>query len=426
MNSIDFDPRFVSRLTRRTLALILAGGRGSRLHELTDWRAKPAVQFGGKFRIIDFPLSNCMNSGIRRIGVLTQYKAHSLIRHLVQGWSHFNNSALNEFVDILPASQRTGDEWYAGTADAIYQNLDIIRTHKPDFVLVLSGDHIYKMDYGPMLAYHVASGADMTVSCMEVPLAEAAEAFGVMIADSDSRVTGFQEKPAEPVPLPDQPDLCLASMGNYVFNTDFLYEQLIRDHKEPGSAHDFGKNIIPRIIAEHRVYAYPFRDTKTNNRAYWRDVGTLDAFWEANMELVSVSPELNLYDSDWPILTDQAQLPPAKFVFDSDERRGMAVDSMVSGGCLISGARLKHSLLFSNVTVNSYSVVEDTVVLPDVDIGRHCRIKRTIMDRGCQIPEGMVIGHNLEDDRQRGFRITSNGIVLVTPKMLGQTELAAG
>jgi glucose-1-phosphate adenylyltransferase len=421
VNSIDFDPRFVSRLTRRTLALILAGGRGSRLHELTDWRAKPAVQFGGKFRIIDFPLSNCVNSGIRRVGVLTQYKAHSLIRHLVQGWSHFN-SALNEFIDILPASQRTGDEWYAGTADAIYQNLDIIRTHKPDFVLVLSGDHIYKMDYGPMLAYHVASGADMTVSCMEVPLAEAAEAFGVMIADSNSRVTGFQEKPTDPAPLPDQPDLCLASMGNYVFNTEFLYEQLIRDHNESDSAHDFGKNIIPRIMAEHRVYAYPFRDTKTNGRAYWRDVGTLDAFWEANMELVSVSPELNLYDSEWPILTDQAQLPPAKFVFDSDDRRGMAVDSMVSGGCLISGARLKHSLLFSNVTVNSYSEVEDTVVLPDVNIGRHCRIKRTIIDRGCQIPEGMVIGHNLEDDRQRGFRITPNGVVLVTPKMLGQTE----
>jgi glucose-1-phosphate adenylyltransferase len=280
--------RFVSLLTRHCLALVLAGGQGSRLHELTDWRAKPAVPFGGKFRIIDFPLSNCVNSGIRQIGVLTQYKAHSLIQHLVLGWSHFRRE-LGEFLEVLPASQRVGGEWYRGTADAIYQNLDIIRTHRPDYVLVLSGDHIYKMDYGPMLAFHVESGADMTVSCLEVPLAEAAGAYGVMAVDADQRVVGFEEKPAVPRSIPGQPGMCMASMGNYIFNTDFLYSQLIADSDITDSAHDFGKDIIPTLIGRHKVHAYPFRDGKTGGRAYWRDVGTLDAYWQANMELRFVS-----------------------------------------------------------------------------------------------------------------------------------------
>ena len=365
----DKDPRFVSRLTRQTLALVLAGGRGSRLYELTDWRAKPAVHFGGKFRIIDFPLSNCINSDIRRIGVLTQYKAHSLIRHLVHGWSHFK-SELNEFVEVLPASQRAGSDWYLGTADAIYQNLDIIRAYWPDYVLVLSGDHIYKMDYGTMLAFHVDKQADMTISCLEVPLEEAAGAFGVMTVNENGRVIGFDEKPAQPMPIPGQSERCLASMGNYVFNTEFLYEQLIKDADISESDHDFGKNIIPSVIEPYQVFAYPFRDPATGQRAYWRDVGTVDAFWEANMELVSVSPELNIYDQDWPILTHQGQLPPAKFVFDDEDRRGLAIGSMVSGGCVISGATVYRSLLFSNVTVHSYAQVEDTVVMPDVDIER--------------------------------------------------------
>ena len=416
---IKKNSRFVSRLTRQTLALVLAGGRGSRLYELTDWRAKPGVPFGGKFRIIDFPLSNCINSGIRRIGVLTQYKAHSLIRHLIRGWTRFD-SELDEFVEILPASQRAGGEWYQGTADAVYQNLDIMRTHKPKYVLILSGDHIYKMDYGNMMAMHVESKADMTISCLEVPIEEAAGAYGVLTMNKSGRIIEFNEKPAEPTPIPGQPGLCLASMGNYLFNTEFLYEQLIKDADDPKSSHDFGKDIIPSIIEKYQVYAHPFRDPETNQRAYWRDVGTLDAFWEANMELVMVSPELNLYDHEWPILTHQAQLPPAKFVFDLEDRRGMAVDSMVSGGCVISGSQIKRSLLFSNVKVNSYASVLDSVILPDVEIGQKARINKAIIDRGCTIEAGMVIGEDHEADRKRGFRITEKGVVLVTPDMLHQ------
>ena len=413
------DSRFVSRLTRETLALVLAGGRGSRLYELTDWRAKPAVPFGGKFRIIDFPLSNCINSGIRRVGVLTQYKAHSLIRHLIRGWSRFDRE-LDEFVEILPASQRAGGEWYQGTADAVYQNIDIMRAHKPKYVLILSGDHIYKMDYGNMMALHVENRADMTVSCLEVPIEEAAGAYGVLTADESGRIVEFNEKPAVPTPIPGQPGHCLASMGNYLFNTEFLYEQIIKDADDPKSAHDFGNNIIPSIIEKYQVYAHPFRDKDTDKRAYWRDVGTLDAFWEANMELVNVSPELNLYDQDWPILTHQAQLPPAKFVFDLDDRRGMAVDSMVSGGCIISGAQLKRSLLFSNVKIHSYAEVVDSVILPDVEIGQHARINKAIIDRGCTLEESMVIGEDHEADKKRGFRVTEQGVVLVTPDMLNQ------
>ena len=421
MNDDFRDTRFVSRLTRETLALILAGGQGSRLYELTQWRAKPSLYFGGKFRIIDFALSNCINSGVRRVGVLTQYKAHSLIRHLVRGWSTFLPGD-REFVEILPASQRTGADWYRGTADAVYQNLDIIRTHDPKLVLILAGDHIYKMDFGPFLATHVELEADMTVCCIEVPLAEAAGALGVMTVDETGRVIAFDEKPEHPNPIPGKPDLCLASMGNYVFDTRFLYEQVIKDADTRDSAHDFGRNIIPSIIKNYRVYAYPFRDPATDEQAYWRDVGTLDAFWEANMELISPDPELNLYNQQWPMWTYQVQLPPAKFVFDQDHRRGMAVDSAVSGGCIISGSKLRKTLLFSNVRVHSYSNIEEAVILPETVISRNCKIRRAIIDRGCQIPEGSVIGYDPEQDNANGFRITEKGLVLVTRGMLGQRE----
>jgi len=413
----DQNPRFVSRLTRNTLALILAGGRGSRLKHLTMWRAKPAVPFAGKFRIIDFPLSNCMNSGIRRIGVLTQYKAHSLILHIQRGWG-FLRGEFGEFVELLPAQQRIESNWYAGTADAVYQNLDIIRNHDPDYVLVLAGDHIYKMDYGTMIAHHVDSGADMTVGCIEVGLEKARE-FGVMGIGEESRVRKFQEKPEHPEPLPGRPDLALASMGIYLFNKGFLFEQLIRDADTGSSTHDFGKDLIPKVIERYRVVAYSFRDAKTGDQAYWRDVGTVDAFWEANLELIGVTPPLNLYDDAWPIWTYQEQLPPAKFVFDDDDRRGMAVDSMVSGGCIISGSILRHSLLFSNVRINSYSYIEDSVALPDVNIGRNCRIYKAVIDRGCRIPEGTVIGKDPDADAER-FYLSPGGVTLVTPDMLGQ------
>jgi len=411
--------RNVSRLTRETLGLVLAGGQGSRLYELTEWRAKPSLYFGGKFRIIDFPLSNCINSGIRRIGVLTQYKAHSLIRHLVQGWGKFNTGT-REFVEILPASQRIGGEWYRGTADAVYQNLDIIRTHDPKYVLILAGDHIYKMDYGPLLAHHARVNADMTVCCIEVPIEEAAGQLGVMTVDKDGRVIAFDEKPENPTPTYGKTDTCMASMGNYVFNTHFLYEQIIKDADDPNTQHDFGRNIIPAIIGRYNIHAYPLRDPKTGKQAYWRDVGTLDAYYEANMELVSVSPEFNLYDNNWPIFTDQVQAPPAKFVFNDDHRRGMAVDSMVSGGCVISGAALRGSLLFSNSNVHSYSTVEASVIMPDVEVGQHCHIKRAIIDRGSIIPDGTHIGRDPDEDRARGFRVTDSGLTLVTPDMLGQ------
>ena len=417
----DDDPRFISRLTRETIALILAGGQGSRLHELTLWRAKPALYFGGKYRLIDFPLSNCLNSGIRRIGVLTQYKAHSLIRHLVHGWSWFQAGAGNrEFVEILPASQRVGGEWYRGTADAVYQNLDIVRTHDPRYVLILSGDHIYKMDYGPFLASHAETEADMTICCIEVPLEEAAGQFGVMTVDDTGRIIAFDEKPEKPNPIPGKPGLCLASMGNYIFNTKFLYEQVIKDADTPGTQHDFGRNIIPSIIEGYQVYAYAFRDPETNQQAYWRDVGTIQAYWEANIEMVSVSPQLNLYDQKWPVLTYQIQSPPAKFVFDDDDRRGEAIQSMVSGGCVISGAHVSKSLLFSRCVVHSYTTVNESVVLPEVDIGQNCRINRAIIDRGSIIPDGTIVGEDHDDDRERGFRVTKSGLTLVTPDMLGQ------
>jgi len=362
------DARFVSTLTRNTLALILAGGRGSRLKQLTDWRAKPSVPFGGKFRIIDFCLSNCFNSGVRRVSVLTQYKAHSLIRHIQKGWGHFRGE-FNEFVELLPAQQRLDElSWYQGTADAVYQNLDIIRDHAPEFVLILAGDHVYKMDYGPMLAYHERMNADLTVACVEVDL-ESAKSFGVMEVDNQHRVTNFLEKPQNPTPTPGKPDQALASMGIYVFNTKFLYEQLSKDAQTTTSSHDFGKDIIPNIINKYRVFAYPFRETSSDVQAYWRDVGTLDSYWLANMELIGVTPPLNLYDNHFPIWTYQEQLPPAKFVFDDENRRGMAVDSMVSGGCIISGASVRRSLLFSNVKINtgatSCQIITECLIITD-------------------------------------------------------------
>lgn len=409
--------RFISNLTRNTLALIMAGGRGSRLSHLTQWRAKPAVPFGGKFRIIDFPLSNCVNSGIRQIGVLTQYKAHSLILHIQRGWGHLR-AEFGEFVELLPAQQRVETSWYTGTADSIFQNLDIIRMHAPEYVLILAGDHIYKMDYGDMLAAHVENKADITVGCIEVSL-EQAKSYGVMGVNEENRIHSFLEKPENPEPLPGSDDSALCSMGIYVFNTSFLFEQLIKDADTPNSSHDFGKDIIPSAIEKYRVYAYPFRDVQSGKQSYWRDVGTVDAFWAANLELIGVTPELNLYDNKWPIWTYQEQLPPAKFIFDEDQRRGMAVDSLVSGGCIISGATIRNSLLFSNVCVDDYSQINSTVLLPEVVVGKNCVIKKAVIDKGCEIPDGMVIGENLADDERR-FYVTPNGVVLVTPDMLGQ------
>ncbi len=415
--------RFVSALTRDTFAVLLAGGRGSRLHQLTDWRAKPAVPFGGKFRIIDFTLSNCVNSGVKRVAVATQYKAHSLIRHIQRGWS-FLEGRFDEFIDIVPAAQQVSESaWYQGTADAVYQNLNVIHRSRPRHVLVVSGDHIYKMDYGRMLAEHVSRDADLSVACVEVPLAEASQ-FGIMEADVDGRVLGFAEKPATPKAIPGNPGVALASMGVYVFDTAFLFEQLQRDASDPESSHDFGKDVIPHCVAHHRVHAHRFAEscvgTPHGARPYWRDVGTIDAYWEANMELTKVTPELNLYDRDWPIWTWQEQLPPAKFVFDDDGRRGMAVDSLVSGGDVISGSTVRRSLLFSNVRVNSFSTIEDSVVLPDVRIGRGVTLRRCVIDKGAEIPPGTTIGVDPQEDRRR-FHVTARGVTLVTPEMLGQS-----
>jgi glucose-1-phosphate adenylyltransferase len=413
--------RFVSSITKSTYAMILAGGRGTRLHQLTDWRAKPAVPFGGKFRIIDFVLSNCVNSGIRRIGVATQYKSHSLIQHTQRGWS-FLNGQFGEFIDVLPAQQRIEEMWYRGTADAVFQNLDIMRTTNPDYVLILAGDHVYKMDYGKLLAFHVEKQADMTVACIEVPTKDAS-GFGVMGVNMESQVVNFNEKPEYPTPIPGNPDMALASMGVYVFNTRFLYEQLVRDADDKNSSHDFGKDIIPHLVSAHyRVFAQSFEESCVNLNGevpYWRDVGTIDAYWEANMELTKVTPALNMYDQEWPIWTYQEQLPPAKFVFDDSTRRGMAVDSLVSGGCIISGACVRNSLLFSNVHIHSYSNVEESVILPNVKVSRNVTLKRVVVDKNCVIPEGMTVGVNREEDARRFF-VSDNGITLITPDMLGQ------
>ncbi|MBK8016313.1 MAG: glucose-1-phosphate adenylyltransferase [Betaproteobacteria bacterium] len=415
------DPRFVSRLTKNTYALVLAGGKGSRLRNLTDWRAKPAVPFGGKFRIVDFVLSNCVNSGIRQIGVATQYKAHSLIRHIQRGWS-FLDGRFKEFVDVLPASQRTSDEsWYQGTADAVYQNLDILRSYHPEYVLVLGGDHIYKMDYGKMLSDHVLKGADVTVACLEVPV-ETATAFGVMGIDADWRVREFVEKPANPESVPGKPGKALVSMGIYAFNAAFLYEQLEIDTRLKDSSHDFGKDLIPYLVGNAKVFAHNFIESCVavkDGVPYWRDVGEVEAFWEANLDLSRVDPELNLYDTKWPIWTHQEQLPPAKFVFDEEGRRGYAVDSLVSGGCIVSGSRVARSVLFSNVRVHSYGEIEDSVLLPDVVVGRRVKLRKCVVDKRSMLPDGIEIGFDPEEDAKR-FYVSDNGITLVTPDMLGQ------
>jgi glucose-1-phosphate adenylyltransferase len=407
--------RYLSRLTRGTLAVIMAGGRGERLKHLTEDRCKPATPFGGKFRIIDFALSNCVNSGIRQISVLTQYKAHSLIQHIQRGWGYLRGE-FGEFVEIIPAQQRRGSDWYQGTADALWQNMDLIRAHRPLHVLVLAGDHIYKMDYGPMIGFHVEKEADITVGVVEVPLSRARE-FGVLGVDESNRVLNFLEKPRDPPPMPGRPDVALASMGIYVFNPRLLERLLRADAENPASAHDFGKNIIPDAIEKLRVFAYPFEDVRTKAQNYWRDVGTVDAYYEANLELVTVSPELNIYDEQWPIWTYQEQLPPAKFVFDDPDRRGTALDSMVSGGCIISGSRVANSLLFSNVRVHDYSQIEGAVILPRVRVGERCVIRRAIVDEGSLIPDGMQIGVDPQADRER-FYVTENGVTLVTPAML--------
>ncbi|MFW5329843.1 glucose-1-phosphate adenylyltransferase [Hydrogenophaga sp. ZJX-1] len=408
------------QLAKRTIALVLAGGRGSRLHALTDRRAKPAVYFGGKFRIIDFALSNCLNSGVRRIGVLTQYKSHSLLRHLQRGWSFLRNE-FNEFIDLLPAQQRMGDEsWYLGTADAVYQNLDILRAHKPEYILVLAGDHIYKMDYAELIADHVAQGRKCTVGCIEVPVAEAS-AFGVMAIDDQRRIVEFLEKPAQPPSMPGKPGVALASMGIYVFNADHLFEALKTDAETAGSSRDFGKDLIPAMVAAGEAVAHPFGMSCVKSApeapAYWRDVGTVDAYWAANLDLTNMIPELDMYDREWPIWTYQEQLAPAKFVFDDEGRRGMAVDSLVSGGCIISGAHVRRSVLFSKVRLHSYASVEEAVLLPEVDVGRNCQLRKVVIDNGCVIPDSMQIGFDAAEDARRFFR-TDSGVVLVTRDML--------
>jgi glucose-1-phosphate adenylyltransferase len=409
-------------LARTAMAYVLAGGRGSRLMELTDRRAKPAVYFGCKSRIIDFALSNALNSGIRRIGVATQYKAHSLIRHLQRGWNFFRVER-NESFDILPASQRVSEtEWYAGTADAVYQNIDIIEAYGPEHIIILAGDHVYKMDYEPMLQMHYEREADVTVGCIEVPRMEAI-AFGVMHVDAADRVVAFLEKPKDPPGMPDKLDTALASMGIYVFATKFLFDELRRDAADPNSSRDFGKDIIPYLVKHGNAVAHRFPQSCVRSEfeaeAYWRDVGTLDAYWKANIDLTDVLPALDLYDSEWPIWTYGEVTPPAKFVHNQDGRRGQAVSSLVSGGCIVSGASLSQSLLFTGVRAHSYSSVENSVVMPYVDIGRSVRLKNVIVDRGVRIPAGLVVGEDPLLDAQR-FRRTEQGICLITQPMIDQ------
>lgn len=407
--------RYVSRLTSGTLAVVMAGGRGERLKALTEHRCKPATPFGGKFRIIDFVLSNCVNSGIRQIAVLTQYKAQSLIQHIQRGWSYLRGE-LGEFVELIPAQQQIGPHWYLGTADSVYQNLEFIRSHHPTHVLILAGDHIYKMDYGPMIAYHEQCEADITVGVVDVPI-ERANEFGILTTDEANRVVKFAEKPQHPDPILHNAHLARASMGIYVIALDRLEKLLIEDAANTTSSHDFGKNIIPPAIDKLRVFAYPFEDVETRAQNYWRDVGNVDALYEANMELVSLDPELNIYDHQWPIWTYQAQQPPAKFVLDDEGRRGMAVNSMVAGGCIISGAYVAESLLSSDVRIEDSSVILNSVLLPHVTVGRRVKIKRCIIDEHCVIPDDLVIGHDPVADQKRFF-VTRNGVVLVTPDML--------
>jgi glucose-1-phosphate adenylyltransferase len=409
--------RFVSLLTRETLALIMAGGRGSRLQQLTLYRSKPAVHFGGKYRIIDFTLSNCINSGIRKVGVLTQYKSHSLIQHLQSGWS-FLRGQVGEFIELLPADQRPDNSlWYAGTADAVYQNIECIRAHQPKHVLILAGDHIYKMDYGPMLAHHAATKAQVTIGCIEVPITEAHQ-FGVVEMEEDTRIRSFIEKSPAPKTMPGRPDRALASMGIYVFDARFLLDLLRQDAGRSMSSHDFGHDVIPGAIRAGRVYAYPFHDMYDDTKpGYWRDVGTVDAYWRANLELTGVTPELNLYDEQWPIWTRQEQVPPAKFVLDDQGERGLAIDSLVSGGCIVSGAMVHRSVMFVQSRVEPGSVIRNSLLLPNVSVGRRCEIRNAVIDAGCQIPDGMKIGVDAESDA-RHFHRTPGGVTLVTRDML--------
>ncbi|APH71401.1 glucose-1-phosphate adenylyltransferase [Aquibium oceanicum] len=414
----------IQPLARDAMAYVLAGGRGSRLKELTDVRAKPAVYFGGKTRIIDFALSNALNSGIRRIGVATQYKAHSLIRHLQRGWNFFRPER-NESFDILPASQRVSEtQWYEGTADAVYQNIDIIEDYGVEFMVILAGDHIYKMDYESMLREHVDTGADVTVGCLEVPRMEAT-GFGVMHVDKEDRIVSFIEKPADPPGIPDRPDVALASMGIYVFRTKFLMEELRRDASQPGSNRDFGKDIIPHIVANGKAVAHRFSKSCVRSNfeteSYWRDVGTVDAYWEANIDLTDITPELDLYDRDWPIWTYAEIKPPAKFVHDEEGRRGSAVSSLVAGDCIISGAKLRRSLIFTGARVNSFSMLDEAVVLPDCYVGRNARLTRVVIDRGVRIPEGLVVGEDPDVDARR-FRLTERGVCLITQDMIDRLD----
>lgn len=407
------------------MAIVLAGGRGSRLKELTETRAKPAVYFGGKSRIIDFALSNALNSGIRKIGVATQYKAHSLIRHLQRGWNFFR-AERNEIFDILPASQRVEEgKWYAGTADAVAQNIDILEGYEADYIVILAGDHIYKMDYELMLEQHVESNADVTVGCIEVPREEAT-GFGVMKVDTTGRIIDFVEKPADPPPMPDDPDRALASMGIYVFDRKYLFERLLEDTENAESTHDFGKDIIPDIVRNGKAVAHRFTTScvrkSTDEEAYWRDVGTVDAFWQANVDLTDFTPSLDLYDTDWPIWTYAEIVPPAKFIHDEESRRGAATSSLVSGGCIISGAGIDKSLLFTGVHAHSYSQMEHVVALPYVTINRKARLKQVVIDRGVTIPPGLVVGEDPKEDARR-FRRTEKGTCLITQKMIDRLEM---
>ncbi len=400
---------------KNVMAVILAGGKGSRLEPLTRDRAKPAVPFGGGYRIIDFALSNCLNSGLRKLLLLTQYKAMSLDRHINTGWRQYFCSELGEFIDVLPPQQRIDEQWYQGTADAVYQNIYAMEKERPQFVLILAGDHIYKMNYRAMVEYHQQMNADLTVAALHVDR-ESAKSFGVMEVNDQNRLIGFEEKPAAPKGIPGDPENCLASMGIYVFTTRFLFEQLLTDANTPESSHDFGKNIIPSIIHSDRVYAFPFRDENRKSQAYWRDVGTLDAYYEANMDLVGVDPMLNMYDQRWPIRTHQGGFPPPKFVFGSDdgvERVGMATDSLVCPGSIVSGGRVERCILGPEVRVNSYAHVSDSILFDGVQVGRHAEIRRAIVDKNVRIPEHAIIGVDHELDRARGFCVTESGIVVI-------------
>jgi glucose-1-phosphate adenylyltransferase len=409
----------ISQASRQTVAVVLAGGRGKRLMDLTSNYSKPGLDFGGKYRIIDFTLSNCVNSGFRKIQVLTQYNSHRLLEHLQFAWT-FLSPRLNEFVHVLPAQQSLDrDLWYSGTADAVFQNIDNMREHKPENVMILAGDHIYKMDYGIFLADHMNQDADLTVACLEVPK-EWASGFGVVHVDEEGRIVDFVEKPEDPPTIPGQPDRCLVSMGIYLFKADFLYRELVRDAENPRSTHDFGKDIIPYLVPRARVYAHHFDRSAIKNLdkpSYWRDVGTVDAYWEANLNLTFVDPDLNLYDDDWPVFTHQEQLPGAKFVHSGPHRNGVALSSVVSGGCIVSGATVYQSLLFSNVRVHSHSHLHEAIVLPNADIDEHCRLRKVVVARGCQVPKGLVVGEDPEEDARRFYR-TPHGVTLISQRML--------